>query len=179
MSVYVTPAEARRRVAQFSQKLLGRAIRAGLAKGTRKAMRGAVKEIANRGVGRGIWGGRKALSHRKYMETYSPGTKAKRKAGKFFAPGVAPLIAGASKVRTRGDLHRGGIQVVGLAANIELGRRTKPHAIPTRSGGSIRHPGSRVPRNPILSGRARRAVSYVGPAIEDEVERAAAKAGLR
>jgi len=178
VSVPITPVEARRRLSNFSERLLGRAIRAGLGAGTRKAMRGAVKDIVARGVGRGIWGGRKALSHKKYMQTFSPGKKARRKAGKFFAPGVAPLIATASKVKTRGDLHRGGIQVVGMAANIELGRPTKPHTITTRSGATIRHPGSRVPRNPILQRRARRAVLYVGPAIEDKVEKAVRKAGL-
>lgn len=115
----VTPAEAIRRLGDFDKKRLRQAIRTGMAAGARKALQQAraEAEIKSRGLGRSLWGKRKALSHKKYMETFSPGKKARRRAGKFFAPGVAPLILEVSKIRTFGDRFRGGIQA---AANAQL-----------------------------------------------------------
>lgn len=76
---------------------------------------------------------------------------------KFFGP------------RVQGNTVEAGIGMYGYAGAVRTGDRIVPHAIPTRSGGIIQHPGARL--TPQISGARAASLRAEAPEILRQMER--------
>jgi hypothetical protein len=160
----------------FNERLYVREVKNAIRRAGNKGRREALERLSSRGLGRvlaNLHGGRKIFTQRH---------------GKT-ATGVPPLIVNLSRVRVQGQAggrtFETGLKASGMAALIEQGGRTRPHTIQARrgvklyaGGRPVRHPGSRVPRNPFLDAGGRVAEMSLGRELEDGIVRAAREAGI-
>lgn len=142
----------------------GRAINPVLSEALKMARRGAMTRYRWRGAGRRIW------------LTKTRGT------------GIPPLIIKNIKPTydASADAYVGGLQAIGMAALIEGGGHTKPHAIKPRGGSvagrlvfqvggrlvfarAVRHPGSPITRTVALEPEVQAAARWAGPRVASEV----------
>lgn len=144
------------RLEKYERELPKANVRA-LRRGLHFARNLALERFRSTGIGRSIFGDRKGRSKARSLS------------------GLRPIVT-RSRVRSRGGgILEGGIVARGIAGLMETGGRTKAHLIKRRRGKllsrAIHHPGSRIPRSPVLAG----AVNDAAPKIRGELELEARK----
>ena len=148
----MTPEQMAERLRREWPKESARAIGLGARRGLYYAAKLALRAVQNTAIGRGILG-RYGISGLDRLQ---------RGASRISSSQVRMFIKRATMVK-RGDQWQTGLEGIGFAALIEKGGRTALHTIAAKPGEllanvgtgevfgrAVRHPGSRVPREPYL-----------------------------